>query len=213
MRAPLPTRPFVYPIVDVGLLGTRRMGDAVAALARGGARLLQVRAKDVPAGRFLALAREALAAAEATGAQILINDRPDVARILGAAGVHVGQDDLAPRDVRALLPPPAIVGLSTHALEEVEASKTEPIDYLAIGPVFATASKADPHPVVGLEMVRRARDLTSRPLVAIGGITRRNARLVIEAGADGLAVISDLLSAASLEEAVRDFRAALGDAS
>lgn len=211
MSAPLPPRPFVYPVVDVGVLGARPVGDAVAALARGGARVLQLRAKDASAGRFVVLAREAMAAAEATGMLVLINDRPDVARIVGAHGVHVGQDDLAPRDVRALLPGGALVGLSTHGAEEVEASGAEPVDYVAIGPVFPTASKSDTRPVVGLDMVRLARRLTARPLVAIGGITRQNARLVVDAGADGVAVISDIMAAADLEAAVRSFHAALGE--
>jgi len=211
LSAPLPPRPFVYPVVDVGVLGARSIGEAVAALARGGARLLQIRAKDVPAGRFLDLAREAMAAAAGTGVLVLINDRPDIARIIGADGVHIGQDDLSPRDVRALLPAGALVGLSTHGLEEVEAARAEPVDYVAIGPVFPTVSKSDTRPVVGLEMVRQARKLTSRPLVAIGGITRQNARLVADAGADGLAVISDILAAADLEAAVTGFRAAIGE--
>ena len=209
LSEPLPPRPFVYPVVDVGVLGPRPIGEAVAALARGGARILQLRAKDASAGLFVGLAREAIAAAFGTGMLVLINDRPDIARIASAHGVHVGQDDLAPRDVRALLPPGGLVGLSTHGPEEVEASDAEPVDYVAIGPVFPTASKSDPRPVVGLEMVRLARRLTRRPLVAIGGITRQNARLVVDAGADGVAVISDILAAADLEAAVKSFRAAL----
>jgi thiamine-phosphate diphosphorylase len=164
LSAPLPPRPFVYPVVDVGVLGPRPVGEAVAALARGGARILQLRAKDVSAGLFVGLAREAIAAAHGTGVLVLINDRPDIARIASAHGVHVGQDDLAPRDVRALLPAGALVGLSTHNPEEIEASGAQPVDYVAIGPVFPTASKSDTRPVVGLEMVRLARRLTRRPL-------------------------------------------------
>lgn len=213
MSEPLPPRPFVYPVVDVGVLGPRPVGEAVAALARGGARILQLRAKDASAALFVGLAREAIAAAFGTGTLVLINDRPDIARIASAHGVHVGQDDLAPRDVRALLPAGALVGLSTHGPEEIEASGAEPVDYVAIGPVFPTASKSDTRPVVGLEMVRLARRLTRRPLVAIGGITRHNARLVVDAGADGVAVISDIVAAADLEAAVRSFRAALEEGS
>jgi thiamine-phosphate pyrophosphorylase len=134
----------------------------------------------VPAGRLLALAREALAAAEATGAQILINDRPDVARILGAEGVHVGRT-ISRRATCALLPPPAIVGLSTHALEEVEASKTQPIDYVAIDPSSRRLARRTRTRWWAWRWYGGRRSLTSRPLVAIGGITRQNARLVIEA--------------------------------
>jgi thiamine-phosphate pyrophosphorylase len=206
---PLPPRPFLYPIVDAGALGPRPVAEAVAALARGGARIVQLRVKDGPDRRLLALAAEARAAAHAGGALLVVNDRPDVARIVGADGVHVGQDDLDPRSVRALLPPGAIVGFSTHTLEQLAAAASEPVDYVAVGPVFATRSKAAPDPVVGLETVRRARALTSRPLVAIGGITQGNARSVVAAGADGVAVISALLSQADLEDAARRLQAAL----
>src|SRR6185295_6361951 len=109
-------------------------------------------------------------------------------------GVHLGQDDLDPGAVRSLLPPGAVLGVSTHDPDQLQRAAREPVDYVAIGPVFPTRSKAAPDPVVGLEMVRRARALTSLPLVAIGGITEMNARSVVDAGADGLAVISALLS-------------------
>ena len=112
---------------------------------------------------------------------LVVNDRADVARMLGADGVHVGQDDLPPREVRRLLPAGSILGLSTHGLGQLDAARDEPVDYVAIGPVFPTRTKADPHPVVGLETVRRARQRTRRPLVAIGGITAENARSVVEA--------------------------------
>jgi len=206
---PLPPPPFLYPIVDVAALGARGVGSAVAALASGGAKVVQFRGKGLPDRRFLELAAEALAAARQGGAMLVVNDRPDVAVILGADGVHLGQDDLAPRDVRPLLPPGALLGVSTHGLDQLERAAGEPVDYVAIGPVFATRSKAAPDPVVGLEMVRRARARTARPLVAIGGITEENARSVAEAGADGLAVISALLSQADLAAAARRFAAAL----
>ena len=209
MARPLPPPPFLYPIVDVGTLGARGVGGAVAALASGGAKVIQFRGKGLPDRRFLELAAEALAAARQGGAMLVVNDRPDVAVILGADGVHLGQDDLAPRDVRPLLPAGTLLGVSTHGLDQLERAAGEPVDYVAIGPVFATRSKAVPDPVVGLEMVRRARARTARPLVAIGGITEENARSVAEAGADGLAVISALLSQADLAAAARRFAAAI----
>ena len=209
MARPLPPRPFLYPIVDVESLGARAVGSAVAALASGGVRIVQFRGKGLPDRRFLELAAEALAAAREGGAMLVVNDRPDVAVILGADGVHLGQDDLAPREVRALLPPGALLGLSTHDLEQLRRATGEPVDYVAIGPVFPTRSKAAPDPVVGLEMVRRARAITTRPLVAIGGITEDNARSVTDAGADGVAVISALLSQADLAAAGRRLAAAL----
>jgi thiamine-phosphate pyrophosphorylase len=207
---PLPPPPFLYPIVDVESLGSRSVGETVAALAAGGAGIVQFRGKGLPDRRFLELAAEALAAARGAGVLLIVNDRPDVAVILGADGVHLGQDDLDPGPVRSLLPPGAVLGVSTHDLDQLQRAARDPVDYLAIGPVFPTRTKAAPDPVVGLEMVRRARALTSRPLVAIGGITERNARSVVEAGADGVAVISALLSQPDLAVAARRFAAALG---
>jgi thiamine-phosphate pyrophosphorylase len=205
LPAPLPPRPFLYPIVDAGVLGLRPVGEAVGALAQGGARILQLRAKDVPDRQLWELAREAQAAALAAGARLLVNDRPDVARLVGAAGVHLGQHDLPPAVVRGLLGPEALIGLSTHSLEQVRAAAGEPVDYVAVGPVFPTRTKANPDPVVGLALVREARALVDRPLIAIGGITRDNAASVVAAGADGVAVISDLLRAEDLASAARSF--------
>ncbi len=209
MARPLPPRPFLYPIVDVATLGERTVGPAVAAIVAGGARLVQFRGKGLPDRRFLSLAAEALAAAREGGALLLVNDRPDVAIILGADGVHLGQDDLEPRAVRSLLPPGTILGVSTHDLDQLRRATDQPVDYVAIGPVFPTRSKAAPDPVIGLATVRAARALTAKPLVAIGGITEDNARSVAEAGADGLAVISALLSQPDLAAATRRFAAAL----
>ena len=210
MARPLPPRPFLYPIVDVAALGERAVGSVVAALVAGGAKVVQVRAKGLPDRRFLERAAEALAAARAGGAALIVNDRPDVALILGADGVHLGQDDLDPRVVRTLLPPGTLLGVSTHNLEQLERAAGERVDYLAIGPVFPTRSKAAPDPVVGLEMVRRARALTAGSLVAIGGITEENARSVVDAGADGVAVISALLGQADLSAAFRRLEVAIG---
>jgi len=125
--------------------------------------------------------------------KLIMNDRADLCLAAGFDGLHVGQDDLSPEAARMIIGPARWLGVSTHNAEQLaEADKTS-AEYLAIGPVFATSSKANPDPVVGLAGVRRARELTRKPLVAIGGITRANARSVIEAGADSVAVISDLL--------------------
>jgi thiamine-phosphate pyrophosphorylase len=210
---PLPPSPFLYAVVDASFLAGRPVGRVVAAVARGGAALVQLRAKDETDRRLLELAREALAAARAVGVPLVINDRADVARIVGADGVHVGQDDLSPRDVRAVLPgADLIVGVSTHGLAQLEAALAEPVDYVAVGPVFPTASKRSADPVVGTDLVRRARSRTDRVLVAIGGITRRNAAEVAAAGADGVAVISDLLSDPDPAAAARALHEALGAA-
>jgi thiamine-phosphate pyrophosphorylase len=205
----LPATPFAYPIVVAARLRGRDVATVVDLLARAGARLIQLRVKTPADRERLALARAAVAAARASGARLVVNDRADIAAISGADGLHVGQDDLPPAEARAVIGPGMILGVSTHGLAQLAAAASAPVDYVAIGPVFATRSKDDPDPVVGLEMVRRARAMVSRPLVAIGGITRANARDVVAAGADGVAVISDLLDAPDLGRAFAELQAAL----
>jgi thiamine-phosphate pyrophosphorylase len=207
--AALPAAPFAYPIVDAGRLHGRDPAFVVDSLARAGARLIQLRVKGLSDRRWLAMAGAALAAARASGAYLVVNDRADIARIAGADGLHVGQDDLAGTDARAVVGPGVLLGVSTHNLDQLAAAATAAVDYLAIGPVFPTRTKENPDPVVGLETVRRARAATTRPLVAIGGITRANARSVVEAGADGVAVISDLLDAPDLARAFTELAAAI----
>lgn len=131
---------------------------------------------------------------EQSGTTLIINDRADIALILGA-GLHVGQDDMPPADARRLIGPGVTLGYSTHNEEQLAAEAGEPASYLAIGPIFDTQSKLNPDPVVGVEALRTLRNLTEKPLVAIGGITRQNARSVLEAGADAVAVIGDLFPA------------------
>lgn len=205
----LPARPFLYAILDTGLYRQRPLGPAIRKLAAGGAALLQLRMKaEADAIRF-ALAREAVAAAHAAGVPLIVDDRPDIALMTGADGVHVGQSDLPPGEVRRLLGPEAIVGVSTHDLEQLRAADQDLVDYVAFGPVFSTTTKLEAEPVVGIEGLRSARKLVSRPLVAIGGVTRANASSAVAAGADGVAVISDLLRDEDLAEASRTLRAAL----
>ena len=206
--ARLPPGPFLYPILDVDLLAGRSCGAAVAALASGGARIVQLRAKGASDRVLLSLAREAQAAAREAGVLFVVNDRPDVALVLGADGVHLGQDDLPPEDARRLLGPDAIIGRSTHSPAQVAAATREPVDYIAVGPVFPTATKRDAEAVVGLALLREARAVTARPLVAIGGLTLARARETVAAGADGLAVVSALLTAEDLAGAARAFLAA-----
>ncbi len=199
--------------MDVGLLGSRPIAEVVAAVMRGGARMVQLRAKGVADRRLLELAREAVRAAREGDVLILINDRPDVARIVGADGVHVGQEDLAPEDVRAVLGPDAILGLSTHSREQVLSAASQPVDYVAVGPVFATSTKLDADPVVGLDFVRDARRLLAVPVVAIGGITKENAGEAVRAGAQGLAVISDIMAADDPASATRELARRIGTGS
>jgi thiamine-phosphate pyrophosphorylase len=182
--------------------------DLAAACLRGGARCLQLRAKTMPGDAFLATAAAVVQLARRHQAHILINDRADIARLVDADGVHVGQDDLAPAAVRALLGDAAIVGLSTHTLEQVDRAVREPVSYVAVGPIFGTVTKATGHEKVGLEMVfEAARRVSARslPLVAIGGITLDNAASVLDAGAASVAVISDLLATGDPETRVRDY--------
>jgi thiamine-phosphate pyrophosphorylase len=201
--ARLPPGPFLYPILDADLLASRPCGAVVAELARGGARIVQLRAKGVSDRVLFALAREGLGVARASSVLFIVNDRPDVALMLGADGVHLGQDDLPPAEARRLLGADAIVGWSTHSLEQLDHAAGEPVDYVAFGPVFPTATKRAADPVVGLAGLRAARARTVRPLVAIGGLTLQNARDAATAGADGLAVISALMSAPDLGAAAR----------
>jgi len=164
-------------------------------MSAGGISLVQLREKEQPALEFYEQARAAVAVAARSGVQLIINDRVDVAVAVGANGVHLGQDDIPPEAARMLLGGEAIVGYSTHNVEQARAALKLPIDYLAVGPIFQTATKSDTSPVLGLEGLRAVRRaIGSFPLVAIGGITQANARTVIEAGADSVAVISALLS-------------------
>ena len=196
--------PRIYPLTDVPLSGISH-AEQVKLLSLGGASLVQLREKRMPAREFYEQAKEAMAVALGCGVQLLINDRVDVALAVGAAGVHLGQDDMPPEAARKLLGANAAIGYSTHNIEQAIAATKLPIDYLAIGPIFATTSKSDTAPVLGLEGLRAVRRaIGAFPLVAIGGITSANAADVIAAGADSVAVISALLSNSSrISEATR----------
>ena len=186
--------PPLYPILDVALWPDQRaMLAAAEELAAAGVTLIQYRNKSGNSRQMLEHARE-LKRILGARVQLIMNDRPDLCLAAAFDGLHVGQDDLSPDAARNIIGPDRGLGISTHNPEQIAVADQTDADYLAIGPVFATASKANPDPVVGLEGVRRARALTRKPLVAIGGITRQNARSVIDAGADSVAVISDLLT-------------------
>jgi thiamine-phosphate pyrophosphorylase len=186
--------PRVYALTHVQLSGLSH-SEQVELLSSGGASLIQLREKRMPALDFYEQAKAALAVAERSGVKLIINDRVDVALAIGAHGVHLGQDDLPPEAARELLGAPAIVGYSTHNVDQALEAVKLPIDYLAIGPIFPTTSKPDTFPVIGLKGLRAVRRaIGDFPLVAIGGITHANARDAIEAGADSVAVISALLA-------------------
>ena len=183
----------LYAIVDSSSRpSTQDVVTYAEELAAGGCTLLQYRNKS---GNARVILEQARALKELVGdtVRLIMNDRADLCLAAEFDGVHVGQEDLSPESVRGIIGPQRWLGVSTHSPEQLREADLTSADYLAIGPVFATSSKEKPDPVVGLEGVRRARQLTRKPLVAIGGITRANAASVIEAGADSVAVISDLL--------------------
>jgi len=199
------TLPRLYAILDRSLFADPA-GLILAAreLNGGGVTLLQYRNKSGGAREMLEEARE-LKRCLPTSVKLIMNDRADLCLAAEFDGVHVGQEDLSPEGARRVIGPNLWLGVSTHNPEQLREADATSADYLAIGPVFSTVSKVNPDPVVGLEGVRRARELTRKPLVAIGGITRSNARSVMEAGADSVAVISDL-SCAPRESAEAFFR-------
>lgn len=184
--------PPIYPITDTVLSGLSHL-EQVKLLIEAGAEIVQLREKNAASDDFFAAAVDAVIHAAEHGVKILINDRADIALAAGAAGVHVGQDDLPPAAVRQFLGKDALIGFSTHTLEQAADSARLPVDYIAFGPIFPTGTKADTDPVVGLALLGEVRSIVGDiPLVAIGGINRGNARSVFEAGADSLAIISDL---------------------
>jgi thiamine-phosphate pyrophosphorylase len=205
--------PSLYAIIDYSLFAAK--ADPVQeivryaeALMEAGVALMQFRDKSVPAQprRFLSCTRE-LRRITLGRATLIVNDRLDLCLAAGADGVHLGQDDLSPESARKIFDAAGsgkrLIGYSTHNIDQVREAEGFPLDYIAIGPVFATQSKANPDPVVGPEGVRSARRVTTKPLVAIGGITRQNCREVKQAGADSVAVISDLFESSG--KAVADF--------
>jgi thiamine-phosphate pyrophosphorylase len=208
--------PRIYPIVDFACFAA--MPDPVRHLLRfandlvgAGANIIQYRDKSGDLPRMLSCARE-LRRLTLGKATLIINDRLDMCLAADADGVHLGQDDLSPQAARTIFDQvhsksakDRMIGFSTHDGGQVQQAGAMPVDYIAVGPVFSTTSKANPDPVIGLEGLRRARAATTRPLAAIGGITRKNCLQVLEAGADGVAVISDLLESPvkALEEFIR----------
>ena len=186
--------PRIYPLTDVQVSGLSH-AEQIRRLCAGGASLVQFREKSLPASDFYDEAQAALRVTRELRIRLIINDRVDVALALGADGVHLGQDDLAPTAARELLGENAIIGLSTHNMSQALEAQKAPIDYLAFGPIFSTTTKQDTSPVVGLAGLAEVRLITEGlPLVAIGGITEANAAEVIQAGADSVAVVSSLLS-------------------
>lgn len=196
--------PRLYVILDAGLI--RGPAQEIAAqLIGAGVRMLQYRAKNVSAREMLETATNLSEIIRNGGANFFVNDRPDVAYLAGAHGVHVGQDDISVEQARTVVGQDRWVGISTHNLQQFEEAAASSADYIAIGTIFDTVTKMNPDPAVGAELIRRLRPLTRKPIVAIGGIRLERAAEVIEAGADSVAVISDILGATDPAEQARKF--------
>jgi thiamine-phosphate pyrophosphorylase len=202
--------PKLYPITDRRLSGLTH-AEQVARLGAGGATFVQLREKQLSPREFYLEAEAALRVARELGIRLIINDRVDIALALRADGVHLGQDDLAPEAARRILGEEAIIGFSTHNLEQAREAASLPVDYIAIGPVFDTSSKENLAPAVGLDCLRQVRRETGTTLlVAIGGITQERARMVLDRGADSVACIGTLLAhPAEIEERTREFISAI----
>jgi thiamine-phosphate pyrophosphorylase len=196
--------PRLYVILDAGML-TEPAGETAQKLMDAGVKLLQYRAKNAAARELWAESRAIAEAVRRAKCTFLVNDRPDVAYLAGADGVHVGQDDLDVEQARKVIGPDRWVGVSTHNLEQFRKAAASSADYIAVGPIFQTSSKANPDPVVGTELLRRVRVLTEKPIVAIGGITLGRVAQVLAAGADSVAVISDILKAKDPAGMAREF--------
>ena len=187
--------PGLYAVVDADIASAHGWAvvDLAAAVLDGGATLVQIRGKALSSAELLTVSRRIVALATPYGAAVVVNDRADLAVLAGAAGVHVGQDDLSPADVRAIVGPDALVGVSTHSADQIDAAARAPVSYIAVGPVFGTATKHTGYDAVGLDLVRHAA-ASGSDVVAIGGVTLDRVGQVFAAGATSVAVITDLLT-------------------
>jgi thiamine-phosphate pyrophosphorylase len=196
--------PALYAILDPSFAPAPPVEFALK-LADAGVELIQLRDKHAPARKIHDEASELVAHLSSRGVRIIVNDRPDIAAIVRAGGVHVGQEDLPVEDARRICGPSCWVGISTHNIEQFREATLTSADYIAVGPIFPTAAKENPDPVVGIDFVRVVRKLTQKPIVAIGGITVESAADVFRAGADSIAVIRDLLSALDPAARAREY--------
>jgi thiamine-phosphate pyrophosphorylase len=196
--------PRLYAIIDPTLLAVSELALA-EALAGSGVELIQYRSKTASSRQFFEVSRQLSTLLGPRGVRLIVNDRPDIAILAGAGGVHVGQEDLGVEDARAICGKERWVGISTHTLEQVAGADRTSADYIAFGPIFPTATKKNPDPVVGTDLLRKVRKMTAKPLVAIGGITLERAAEVYRAGADCLAVIRDLVCAPDPAARAREY--------
>ena len=196
--------PSLYAIFDVTAGGEQSVSVS-DALADAGVQLMQFRAKHSSSRLIYEQLRSLIQHLESRSVRVIVNDRPDIASLAGAAGVHVGQDDLPVEDARKICGANRWVGVSTHNLEQLRVAARTSADYIAVGPIFPTATKENPDPIVGVELLRAARALTEKPLVAIGGITVESAEQIFRAGADSVAVIRDLSEARDPGQRAREY--------
>jgi thiamine-phosphate pyrophosphorylase len=203
--------PHFYAICDAPQTGGRDAAVVCEALLAAGVRLIQYRAKRASARDLYEICCQLAGQVRRAEGIFIVNDRADIARAVEADGVHLGQEDLPVELARRVLAPGKWVGYSTHDLAQVREADRSSADYIAFGPIFPTPSKEKPDPLVGLEGLRQARQATRKPLVAIGGITVEKVSDVLEAGADSVAVIADLLGAPDIGKRAREFLRALGD--
>ncbi len=204
--------PTLYAVIDIARNLTTEAASYFAQeladdLAKAGVRIIQLRAKHSSARFLFDISSTLVDRLSAEPVRIIINDRPDLASLTKSAGVHVGQEDLEVESARQICPSPLWVGVSTHNLQQLRAADLTSADYIAVGPIYPTTTKQNPDPVVGLDLIRAARKLTRKPLVAIGGITVNSAAEVFEAGADSVAIISDLQNAPDPAQRAREYLA------
>jgi thiamine-phosphate pyrophosphorylase len=198
--------PPLYVVLDQNLLRVPSE-DCAESLAGAGVVLIQYRAKHLATRDYLESCLKLVTRLAASSVRLIVNDRPDIAAIVGAGGVHVGQEDLPPDEARRICGSKQWVGVSTHNLEQVRAANLTSVDYIAVGPIFATSTKEKLDPIVGTAFIREARKLTHKPIVAIGGIALERAAEVYEAGADCVAVAREILSASDPGARAREFLA------
>ncbi len=196
----------LYPIVDVSMVEPTGVPSVTERIIQGGAGIVQLRMKSDDTGKFLELARRLRDITEKSGVILIVNDRVDIALLSRADGVHLGMEDIPPRGARRLLGPGAVIGLSTHTPRELKEAdglfREGLVDYISFGPIFPTDTKKDARPAVGTSMLRLARELTTAPIIAIGGITEENLKEVINSGADAVSIVSAILNSSCIEEKV-----------
>jgi thiamine-phosphate pyrophosphorylase len=201
----LPFRKFptVYPIIDDSICPFDRIEETARAIVKGGARILQLRSKHLPSDRFLVAAKIVRTATNEAGAVFIVNDRVDIAMLSNADGVHLGQEDLPVEEARIILGKESIIGVSTHNISQAVDAQAAPVDYIAFGPIFQTGTKRGAERSVGLQGLSEVRAKIKKPIIAIGGIQETNARDVLEAGADSVAMISEILCSANVRSKMR----------